>query len=232
MNFTYAEELKKTFTVTAHFYKIRSGQEAFNLRNRLEIIRTGVAAVKADALVIMMNPGSSRPLMKDFVIPLFEPEQISQPEWLQNQILIPTQPDNAQYQIMRLMNLRGWNFVRVLNLSDIRAGNSKALGQIHGNITGLLPDFPHSMFMPQRKHELKELLTGASQAPVILAWGTSILGYLEDIVLSVLPAERKLFLADESGNQVYRYPSPYIKEMKIAWLEKINMAIDAYYLRN
>lgn len=232
MNFTYAEELKKKFTVTAHFYNILSGQETFHLRNRLEIVRNGVLANFADAIVIMMNPGSSHPLEKDFIIPLFQPGQISFPEWLQNQILIPTQPDNAQYQIMRLMNFREWNFVRVLNLSDIRAGNANALKRIHSSMANLLPDFPHSIFMPRRKTELTVLLRGIEYAPIILSWGTSILGYLEDIVLSALPEERKLFLTDESGKPVYRYPSPYIKEMKVAWLQKINNAIDAYYLRN
>jgi hypothetical protein len=72
--------------------------------------RSVLSVLSPDAVFIMMNPGSSKPLVE-----------------VNNRIharaihklpisLVPTRPDTTQYQVMRLMHFLGWRHVRVLNI--------------------------------------------------------------------------------------------------------------------
>lgn len=228
MHFPYADELKQIFSVTAFFYNIAAGNQLFLLRNRLEIKRNTEPVSIPDAIVIMMNPGSSRPLAKHFTIPVFQYHDVLREDWITRQVLIPTQPDNAQYQIMRLMELQKWNHVRVLNLSDIRAGNAESLLAVHTAVSAALPEFPHSLFLPERAAECIHLLHENPVCPILPSWGSSILGYLENQVLSLLPAKRLVHLTAEDGTPHYRYPSPYMKPLKLDWLEKMHAALNSY----
>jgi hypothetical protein len=85
--------------VYGHYYRARigPGQDApkEELRDRLEIAPhdwplADVDAREPDLLVIMMNPGASRPLHA-----LWDGDNPAG--------LVPAQPDRTQYQIMRLL---------------------------------------------------------------------------------------------------------------------------------
>ena len=73
---------------------------------------------KPDAVFIMMNPGSSRPLNE--VNNRIHAEAIHELPIS----LVPTKPDTTQYQVMRVMHYCEWRHVRVLNLSDLRCPKS------------------------------------------------------------------------------------------------------------
>ena len=121
MNFLYAKELKQKYQVFGHFYDLTICDTTLNCRNTLEIRRNKTLEEIPDIIVIMMNPGSSKPLDEKHVVKNYRFEGYLKEK---NFTLIPTKPDSAQYQIMRLMELNNWNFVRILNLSDLRNGNS------------------------------------------------------------------------------------------------------------
>lgn len=62
MEFIYADTLKEKFDVLGHFYDLRIGHEIFKCRSSLEIVskqNRKPSNEAADAVVIMMNPGSS-----------------------------------------------------------------------------------------------------------------------------------------------------------------------------
>jgi hypothetical protein len=113
------------FAVYGHYYQARIGPELQApleaLRSRLEIAPrawslSDVDAREADLLVIMMNPGASKPLGT-----LWDGDAPSG--------LVAAQPDRTQYQIMRLLRAAqalglGWRHARVFNLSDLRTPES------------------------------------------------------------------------------------------------------------
>ena len=125
--FIPAGELKQSYGVFGHFYTVElDSKETVECRSVLEIADhsfttdgpDGLSQRQPDAVFIMMNPGSSKPLVEvnnHIRVAAIQKLMVS---------LVPTKPDTTQYQVMRLMHFRGWRHVRVLNLSDIRSPKS------------------------------------------------------------------------------------------------------------
>jgi len=176
VKFIPAEKLKSKFDVFGHFYSVRvSPKKVVECRSVLEIVEAAQApentAVlsnrKPDAVFVMMNPGSSRPLIEvDNRIHAKAIHKLSIS-------LVPTKPDTTQYQVMRVMHYCEWRHVRVLNLSDLRYPKS---GVFFKQFKGLEDEFSfdaHSVFSELRKDELALKLTNHNAVPVIRAWGVS-----------------------------------------------------------
>src|SRR5438128_2289474 len=124
VRFIPAEKLKNKFAVFGHFYSVHvAPRKWIECRSVLEIAGTQLSAKaltdqKPDAIFVMMNPGSSRPLVEvDNRIRASGIHEL-------RVSLVPTKPDTTQYQVMRLMHHCQWRHVRVLNLSDIRCAGS------------------------------------------------------------------------------------------------------------
>ncbi|MEN8255736.1 MAG: hypothetical protein ABFR33_09745, partial [Verrucomicrobiota bacterium] len=125
MEFLYAAELKKRFTCYGHFYELvmMDGERA-RCRSVLEIVDTSIpqeipsdiSGMEPDVVVIMMNPGSSHP--KD-IYHIDGEIEYPQSNGSMRKELVLTQPDNTQYQVMRVAVAKGWRHIRVLNLSDL-----------------------------------------------------------------------------------------------------------------
>lgn len=215
MKFIYADELKTKFSVFGHFYDLEIGDRTFKCRSVLEIVSSTVddlASSKPCAVIVMMNPGSSKPLISNYIPKKFSTDQIMSNSWEKE--IIPTQPDNAQYQLMRLMLLKEWKHVRILNLSDLRNGNSSNFSIEHQDAEILDPSSPHSL---THKHRFTELSNYCSESPlVIAAWGSTEV--LREAAMSFLRG-----ISNVRGLPLespwYRYPSPYKKDQKIDWLE-------------
>ncbi len=104
-------------------------------------------------MVVMMNPGSSYPL--NGIDNNFLPSE--------------AQPDITQKQIMRVMDAVGFDYARILNLSDLRTPDSGELYRFLKSDESSLVD--HSIFSPNRQSELEQLfVTGV---PVIFGWGVN-----------------------------------------------------------
>jgi len=215
MEFIYADKLKTKFSVYGHFYDLEIGNRTFNCRSVLEIVSKSIENTsnsKPCAVVVMMNPGSSRPSNTSYIPKKFSIEQIMSGSW--NKEIVPTQPDNAQYQIMRLMLLKKWKHVRILNLSDLRNGNSGKFSVEFKDAEKLDQSHPHSLTHKGRRTELRK---NCSEGQVVIAaWGST----------KVLKESAKSFLQDIQNirglpleSLWYRYPSPYKKDQKIQWLE-------------
>src|SRR5688572_9630564 len=152
-DFISAEELKSRFRVFGHFYSIHfSPKRIVECRSVLEIVEANQAPKqpaalsnrKPDAVFIMMNPGSSRPLIE--VDNRIHAKAIHELPLS----LVPTKPDTTQYQVMRVMHYCEWRHVRVLNLSDLRCPKS---GVFFKQFKGLEAEFSfdaHSVFSDRR----------------------------------------------------------------------------------
>ncbi|RLS75116.1 MAG: DUF1643 domain-containing protein, partial [Planctomycetota bacterium] len=113
VRFIPAAELKSAYGVFGHFYSVQiSRNQAVDCRSVLEIVSQDQASDHTsqffrrtpDAVFIMMNPGSSQPL-----VPVNNSIEVKKLHELPIS-LVPTKPDTTQYQVMRLMHYCGWRF--------------------------------------------------------------------------------------------------------------------------
>lgn len=227
MDFIYADSLKLLFKVFGHFYDLKLGEEIFKCRSVLEIVADGVeysANTLPDAVVIMMNPGSSRPLYKSYQPKCHQANDIYSDRWQKE--IIETRPDNAQYQIMRLMLMRKWKIVRVLNLSDLRNGNSIKFASEFQTSSEIDETHPHSILNVKRSKEFKSQISTKKNGPIIAAWGSvEVLRELAVNAKKILNGTNLVGVNSDNNSPWYKYPSPYRKEDKLKWLKSMTIAL-------
>lgn len=176
VKFLPASELKKKYDIFGHFYciQLKSGKKLY-CRSVLEIVGKTIISenlsefskCKPDAIFIMMNPGSSKPLKE--VNNVILQSSISK----LSVSLVPTKPDTTQYQVMRIMNYRNWGHVRVINLSDLRNPKSGDFIKCFKYIEEKYKYEIHSIFSEDRKNELMYKLCKGNDIPIICAWGVN-----------------------------------------------------------
>lgn len=226
VKFIPAYELKNKFGVFGHFYSVEvAPKKVVECRSVLEIVEAAHAPTKTDAIssrkpdavFIMMNPGSSRPLAEvsnRIHAKLIHELPIS---------LVPTKPDTTQYQVMWVMHYCEWRHVRVLNLSDLRCPKS---GVFFKQFKGLEDDFSfdaHSVFSERRKGELALKLTNQNAIPVIRAWGVSPhLDPLIDRCISKLTGAKAVRgLMKEGTTNKYLHPLPSLQAQQVLWVNRM-----------
>ena len=224
--FLYAKDLKQLFAVYGSFYDLRlpDGQ-VVSCRNSLEIYRrthpaflrrNGNYEQRPDAVVVMMNPGSSKPADTKYEIPVYDWAEKNR--FYAAASVVLTIPDNAQYQIMRVMEHQGWNHVRVLNLSDLRNPKSSSFMSAVKALSGEYGFF-HSIFSPERAAELELALP--EKALVLVGWGQDKkLLPLAGLALAALDGRTISGVAAKQAG-LYHYPSPTLQSGKDAWLAAI-----------
>jgi len=247
--FLYAAELKKTFRCYGHFYRLNiKGTDPLLCRSALEITSLPREAVGAgtnpddlftsarsvnhtlegmvkslpDAVVIMMNPGSSRPIEEGdtnslLTMPL--PDGFKKP-------FVLTQPDNTQYQLMRIMVSKHWKHIRILNISDIRDPKSPSFIARTQALDGIEGGGAHSLFSKVRKNEREQMLRRKDSAPFILGWGQDAgLIPLAKQCLDCIEGERIVTVPAENNPILTAHPSPMMQAKKEEWLENIRTAL-------
>ncbi|MFI4875424.1 MAG: DUF1643 domain-containing protein [Blastopirellula sp. JB062] len=224
--FLPAAELKKTYDVFGHFYTVGlSSREVASCRSVLEIIDNRctpdeidqISQRQPDAVFIMMNPGSSQPL-----VPVNN--HVKEDEIGDLTIsLVPTKPDTTQYQVMRVMHYCGWRHVRVLNLSDLRSPKSPEFIQLYQRLEAEAQYDAHSIFSASRTDELSQKLPDRRQTPLVYAWGLSEkLSPLIERCLRAIPRQQTVtgLLAEGTADK-YRHPLPTLQRDKLIWLDKM-----------
>jgi hypothetical protein len=216
------------FGVYGHFYTLGyPDARTVRCRSALEIItrQSGLAGElgpkghRPDAIFIMMNPGSSRPVLGSQ-----DPgDRHAWNDWhgaAQGGDLVETVPDPTQHQIMRIMAHRRWEHVRVLNLSDLRNPVSRQFLRLVHDLPTLDGGHPHSLFCPQRRTEREGKLLRKPGAPLIAAWGVD--PRLKPLVASCLDAlplgEPLRGLLRPSTTCQYFHPRPPLPAGQRAWL--------------
>jgi hypothetical protein len=236
--FIPAGVLKQSYEVFGHFYSVEIARgEVVECRSVLEIAGKSVAPnnparlsqLSPDAVFIMMNPGSSMPLVE-------VNNRIRRSAMRRLTIsLVPTKPDTTQYQVMRLMRARGWRHVRVLNLSDLRSSKSPRFFELYQRLERDHDFHAHSIFSDARTTELSRKLPGKSAgkraAPLVLAWGLSDnLNPLIDRCLpklrSMSPQSRRIGVLNAGTLNKYRHPLPSLQRDKMEWLRQMFRQFD------
>jgi len=211
MTLNRAESLKATFAVSAFFYHAYVGEEKYLMRREAQIVRKGTNHEKADAIIVMLNPGSCKPTC-----------EIGEGS-LENRKMLSATPDQTQYQLMNLMERLHWNKLTIVNLSDICEGNSTRFRVIEQKFN--LQSKPHSIFHSSNTNERNTLLRNANH--LIFAWGeTSTAKRLAKEF--GLYDERKALSTYRDMKAVIHptryfplHPKPALREARIAWLNNI-----------
>lgn len=219
-----AADLLVEFAVYGHYYQARIGPgpqaplEA--LRSRLEIVPrdwalSDVDAREADLLVIMMNPGASKPLGT-----LWDGDAPAG--------LVAAQPDRTQYQIMRLLRAAqamglGWRHARVFNLSDLRTPKSAEMLAKLG-LYGMHDS--HSLFSDTRSPERQRWFASLA-TPVLCAWGMHP-GLSDLAARAVRAAAGHPLLGLSADGLRYRHPLPQTQNLQHQWLRAMADQIVAY----
>ena len=206
-------ELVKEYEVNASFYRLKFDDKVFDCRNRAIIRRIGVNQEYYDAVFILVNPGSCHPEMQDSI-------QYKNP--LHGEIpLIGAESDSTQCQIMRLMKLREWKQVCIINLSDLCSGNLD-------NFKSLLEDAKrlsytyHSIFSKERSKELNQIIH-ANKGPFIVGWGTKdFIKPLANKALQSHSSVQPVVGWQHNIKPFYYHPNQRLKEGKIEWLQRLN----------
>jgi hypothetical protein len=228
MDFLYAAELKRQFTCYGHFYElVLLNGEFAKCRSVLEIVDTSIpqddpaaiSEMEPDVVVIMMNPGSSRPKVEGHVDERIE---YPQPGGTNRKELVLTQPDNTQYQVMRVAVSQGWKHIRVLNLSDLRDPKSGSFLQKVDALGGIIGGHVHSLFCLERDAECAHALKRKSQTPILLGWGQDLgLLPLVEQCLGRIDGEPTCTVASDVHPKLNAHPSPMLQKKKLLWLDTI-----------
>lgn len=139
--------MKERFLVTGYFYT----EGGRNLRKFLDIRRKETRLEEPDIMVVMMNPGSSRPTSGGD----------------NSRCVTEAVPDKTQDQIMRVMERTNLGCARILNLSDVRERRSSDFAEFLQ--TDNAKDGRHSIFHESREDDYTQYFV--KDAPVIFAWG-------------------------------------------------------------
>ncbi len=226
MEFLYAAELKKQFACYGHFYELAlmNGDRA-KCRSVLEIVDASIpqenpsdiSEMEPDVVVVMMNPGSSHP--KE-IYHIDEEIEYPKASASMRKELVLTQPDNTQYQVMRVAVSKGWKHIRVLNLSDLRDPKSGSFLQKVDALGGIMGGHVHSMFCAERADECAHSLRRKTRTPILLGWGQDAgLIPLAEQCMKRIAGEPFCTVASDVHPLLNSHPSPMLQKKKLQWLE-------------
>jgi hypothetical protein len=198
--------MRENFKITGLFYE----NGGFKFRGFLNIVKNGSNCGIPDLMVVMMNPRSSRPLNGGDSFNM-ETETVS---------------DRTQDQIMKLMANCGYNYARILNLSDLRESKSGTFYSKLDNLKKLT--IHHSIFIDDRKEDFNTLFV--KDIPVILAWGVnSNLFELAAIAKGRIGSDIKSIGNKKEGEEyAYYHPLPQNYGEQKDWVETITNKLKAW----
>lgn len=195
--------MKKKFKITGLYYKVQD----YKLRKYLNIRKINSLIKRPDIMVIMMNPGGSKPV-----------------DGIDNNIIESEAiPDRTQDQIMKVMKTCKFEYARVLNLTDIREPKSQKmfLKALEMDQKGI----PHSLFDSRRRKEFDSLFI--KNVPVIFAWGVGKeLQLLAVKAIKAIGIDNLIGLNKEGVDWAYYHPLPQNYQKQVEWVEKITEALN------
>ena len=191
--------MKTQFKITGFYYEV----QGLKFRKYLDIKTVNSGCKIPDLMVVMMNPGSSKPV-----------------DGIENNTKESiAMPDNTQSQIMKVMLNCNLQYARVLNLSDLREANSSIF---YGKIIELdCKGISHSIFDKNRQHDFDQLWV--NNVPVIFGWGVSV---------NLMPLALKAMIASNASNPygilkastnwAFYHPLPPVHNKQIEWVTAVS----------
>ena len=218
MGFVSQQILLERYQVFGCFYRIElMDGSIISCRSDLHIVdieyfRETKGNSNASLLLIMMNPGKSSPIDKDYSIPIYK--RVEAAESILNTPIVPTIADDTQKQIMRVMLNLNLKHVRILNISDIKNTDSNNF-KLELEKTHFIDEI-HSVFCKEREQELQQVLNSLDTDAVILkAWGKTIIdqssifkNLVKNNCIPSLPTNKKQLGLQGKSNLHFSHPLP------------------------
>jgi len=194
--------MKENFQITGLFYE----SNGYKFRKVMNIKKIESKLKVPDLMVVMMNPGKSRPI-NGIDNSDVESEAI---------------PDTTQSKIMEVMLNCGFEYSRILNLSDARETSS-------GKFYQMIPVFDkeniaHSIFDKRRKNDFEKYFIKGVKT--IFAWGVdNSLTELAKNAINRIGNENSFGIKKTGMEYAYYHPLPpnYYKQKE--WVEKLTEQI-------
>lgn len=124
---------------------------------------------------------------------------------------------------MRVMYSCRWNYVRVLNLSDLREASSASFVKQYRVLEQEHEYMKHSIFSAARAAELSRHLQRSAGAPIISAWGTNpqLAPLIQRCVRRIQKHGDVVGIKHHEGADCYLHPLPRKQEDKLAWVNSM-----------
>ena len=199
--------LDTNFEYNALFYN----DDKYKYRRYLEI-KNKKYNEENDLTVVMMNPGSSKPKNID--------ENNNNNDFLNK--FVEVHPDPTQSQIKKIMDACKFEYAKIINLSDIRDGNSASF---YKKLRSDLSFLNHSIFSDNNEIYLKDYISPKST--FIFCWGVNKkLTPLTNLALfrieKLFGINQQIYGLKPSKNQSgYYHPLPRTNKKKKKWVENI-----------
>ena len=194
--------MKTQFKITGFYYE----ELGFKFRKYLDIKKVKSNSKIPDLMVIMMNPGSSRPL-----------DGIDN-----NTTTSEAVPDNTQSQIMKVMLNCNLQFARVLNLSDLREAKSNVFYTKIKDMENA--GISHSIFDENRQDDFNQLWVNT--ATVIFGWGVS--KKLKPLALNAIAAcnaSNPYGILKAGTNWAFYHPLPPVHSKQQEWVKELSIQL-------
>lgn len=191
--------IKNKFKIKGRYYQI----EDYKFRSHLDIQKINSSRKTPDVMAVLMNPGGSTPV-----------NGIDNSSEASEAI-----PDRTQSQIMQVMLNCGYEYARVLNLSDLREPKSNEFYKLMTELDSR--GIAHSIFDDRRKEDFNRLWV--NNVPVIFGFGVS--HKLKKLALKALEVckVQKPYGVQKSG-VIYGYyhPLPQIYSKQQEWVNIVS----------
>lgn len=221
-------ELKKNFMVTGRFYTIEydTGRTEECL-SMLEIRRINNLTASNDGVIVVMNPGKSKPVDASYKIRNLKARNFESRQVLAIP-LVPIKPDNTEYEIMKIMETNGLNCMKMIHLSDLREPKCELFYPKIESLGLSDKDNIHSIFSKERKEELEDVFSPSTNLMVILSWGVN--NKLKNLITLATESDK---LKNNIGypknmkpeNKFYYHPTVRLSKKETSWLDQINSQI-------
>lgn len=190
--------MKSQFKITGLYYQ----ELGFKFRKYLDIKKNDCDISTPDLMVMLQNRGSSRPI-DGIDYNTKESEAI---------------PDRTQSQIMKAMLNTGFEYARVLNLSDLREPKSNEFYKkmVELNSKGIA----HSIFDENRQDDFNQLWV--NNVTIIFGWGVN--DHLKPLALKALAAcnaSNPYGILKPNSTWKYFHPLPPIYSKQVDWVKAL-----------
>jgi hypothetical protein len=191
--------MKTQFKITGLYYEI----QGYKFRKYLDVQKKNSSQKSPQLICLLMNPGGSKPIdgVDDNTV---ESEAI---------------PDRTQSQIMKVMLNAGFEYARVLNLSDVREPKSNVFYKKMAELD--TKGIAHSIFDDSRKEDLSQLWV--NNITVIYGWGVS--SKLKPLALKAIAAcnvSNPYGILKANTNWAYYHPLVPIHSKQLEWIKQVS----------
>jgi hypothetical protein len=187
------------FIIEGFYYTL----DNYKFRKFLDIKHVNTNLNSPDIMVVMMNPGSSKPVNDND----------------NGCTLTVAIPDRTQDQIMKVMLNTGYQYARILNLSDLRTPDSNELYQFLRSKE--VDSIPHSIFCSERAQDFNALFI--SNIPIIYGWGVNAsLQDLAEQALVMIDANKPSGVLKKNTLWAYYHPLPPVYSKQAAWVNQVS----------